>query len=32
MLKMHKADNELAEILIKHGLIDFTSQSDKKKR
>ena len=28
---MYKADNELAEILIKHGLFDLTSEVDKKK-
>ena len=28
---MHKADNKLAEILIKHGINDITSEGDKKK-
>ena len=28
---MYKADNELADILIKHGLFDLTSEGDKKK-
>lgn len=30
-IKMYKADNELAEILLKHGLNDITSEQDKKK-